>query len=1017
MHKYLKILLVILLLAKIGVSQSYHTINIDGTNDFSITHEKFTTTSGTGILAYVSWDKEYLYAGFSGSTPAGSITDDNRAFHFYIDTDPKQNPLLGTGSSAGDAWLWNPTLPFTANYHYVFKTTGNEEVKRSYNGSIWQNTTFFTQNWKGSGFWEARIRLSDIGSPKQINLVAYIEEDWTGGTICGGLPEGLFTNTTTQGAITFNNTYLNFYLIDQMNPNAAYHLSNYSWFLRLKAETSSLVDTSAFAGMAENATNGFDPGYDLPLPPNSPSNYLHVYFPHPEWTSNLGPNFSRDIKKIVSLDSTTSIWDFTVNTDLQNTDITISGDSYDFIPDNYSIKIKDISANMVHDLKGGPYQFNSGSPASPRLFQLIIGVTLASPNIIANKDTLKFGTLKTNADSTINLTVTNTGDSVLVISNIVSTHEFYTFSGGTNHTLKKDSSITIPVTFAPQAAGIFNGKLQILSNDPDTGTLEIGLTGTGELLKPKISVSASNLNFGNVRITYDTTLSFKIYNIGDTTLNVSSIFTSNNVFSVSSAGNFSLAVNDSTSLSVTFTPVSVTGYSENLKIINTDPTNDTLSISLNGTGIQSTVEKSFSPGWNLISIPVKPENPLASAIIGDDIPQYFLFKYMNNNYSTADSMKLGKGYWLGIETAATVDVTGTALASNDTSSINAGWNLIASPFIRDYQKSLVYFLKNDTLANPQTAVNLGWIQNNYYTYDKTGNSYISKDTLTLWNGYWFAALVNDLKMIFWYDSTSGNPPADKLEKIVNPVNDWFVTIKAGMNGNHDNLLEFGVNSFATDGFDVEYDNAKPPISPVNGAIETYFNYTNWSAYFNKYARDIKSPFVSPQSGKSWMFNFRATANGSVNINWADILQQIPEEIRNKYSFTLTGFGISSPLNMLTLFGHQFQAAAGEVYTFTINSSLTGVEDDLTKYSFLLNQNYPNPFNPSTRISYTLPATAYVTLKVFDILGNEVENLVNNIKEAGYHEVTFNANNLSNGVYFYELKAGDMRSVKKLMLLK
>ena len=360
---------------------------------------------------------------------------------------------------------------------------------------------------------------------------------------------------------------------------------------------------------------------------------------------------------------------------------------------------------------------------------------------------------------------------------------------------------------------------------------------------------------------------------------------------------------------------------------------------------------------------------------------------------------------------------GTAIASNDTSSINTGWNLIASPFIRDYQKSLVYFLKNDTLANSQTAADLGWIQNHYYTYNKTGSSYISKDTLTIWNGYWFAALVNDLKMVFWYDSTSGNPPAEKLEKIQAPVNDWFVTIKAEMNGKYDNLLEFGANSFATDGFDAKYDNAKPPISPVNGAIETYFNYTNWSPYFNKYARDIKSHFVSPQAGKSWMFNVRATANGSITISWGDILLQIPEEIRNKYSFTLAGAGISSPLNMLTLFEYQFQAAAGEVYTFTINSSLTGVEDELTKYSFLLNQNYPNPFNPSTRIGYSLPLASHVTLKVFDILGNEVATLVSSVKEAGYHEVTFNANNLSNGVYFYELKAGDMRSVKKLMLLK
>lgn len=1015
MKRYIIILLV--LVSSIAAAQSYHTITIDGNNDFNPSNEKFNTTSGTTILGYVTWDKEYLYVGLSGSTPAGSMTDPTRAFHFYIDTDPQQNPLLGSGSSAGDAWLWNPTLPFTANYHYVFKTEGNIEVKKTFDGSLWQNTDFYTQNWKGSGYWEARIKIRDIGSPKQINLLVYVEEDWVGGTICGGIPENLFTNTTTQGAITFNNSYLNFYLIDQMLPNAAYHLNNYSWFIRLKAETNTLTDTSAYAGMAENGTNGFDSGYDIPLAPNSPSNYLHVYFPHPDWESLLGPNYSRDIKKLVSLDSTTSIWDFTVNTDITNSDVTISGENYDFIPSNYEIKIKDIAANVVHNLKSGSYQYNTGSPAAPRLFQLIIGVSLAPPNIIANKDTLKFGTIKTNSDSTISVTITNTGDSTLVISDITTTNTFFTFTGGTTHSIKKDSSVTIPVKFTPRAAGIFNEKMQITSNDPDLGLLDIILTGTGELLTPTISASPASLNFGNVRVSYDSTLTLKLYNTGDTTLNVSSIFTTSSIFTVSNTGGFTIAVGDSSSFNVTFYPVSVDGYNETLKIVNSDPEADTLSIQLTGSGIESTTEKEFSAGWNLMSIPLIPENPLASSIIGDDIAQYFLYKYSGNSYLPADTMSTGKGYWLGIETLTTIDITGSAIAQNDTSVLNAGWNLIASPFIRNYQKSLIYFVKNDTLANPESAVTLGWIQNNYYAYEKTGSAYISKDTLSTWNGYWFAALVDDLKMIFWYDSTTGNPPTEKPEEELINTENWFVTITAEMNGKRDDLLQFGVNSDATDDFDSKFDNAKPPISPVSGAIESYFEYSNWSPYFSKYLSDIKASFASPQPGKSWIFKVRPTTNGVIKLNWANIIQQLPDEIKTEYSFFLTGTGISSQINMLNLFEHQFEGTGNEVYTFVINSTLTNISDELNSYSFMLNQNYPNPFNPSTRISYSLPSSSYVTLKVFDILGNEVALLINTIKEAGNHEVTFNAGNLSNGVYFYELKAGGMRSVKKLILLK
>jgi hypothetical protein len=84
-----------------------------------------------------------------------------------------------------------------------------------------------------------------------------------------------------------------------------------------------------------------------------------------------------------------------------------------------------------------------------------------------------------------------------------------------------------------------------------------------------------------------------------------------------------------------------------------------------------------------------------------------------------------------------------------------------------------------------------------------------------------------------------------------------------------------------------------------------------------------------------------------------------------------------------------------------------VEVDFTPKEFALYQNYPNPFNPNTVISYQLPVTGYVTLKVYDILGNEVATLINEEKQPGVYEVEFNSHsdegqNLSSGVYFYQL---------------
>ncbi len=91
-------------------------------------------------------------------------------------------------------------------------------------------------------------------------------------------------------------------------------------------------------------------------------------------------------------------------------------------------------------------------------------------------------------------------------------------------------------------------------------------------------------------------------------------------------------------------------------------------------------------------------------------------------------------------------------------------------------------------------------------------------------------------------------------------------------------------------------------------------------------------------------------------------------------------------------------------------------------NYLLSQNYPNPFNPTTKIKYTIPFVethryASVKLKVYDILGNEIETLVNKEQSPGEYEVEFNGSNLSSGIYFYRLSAGSFIQTKKMILMK
>jgi hypothetical protein len=91
--------------------------------------------------------------------------------------------------------------------------------------------------------------------------------------------------------------------------------------------------------------------------------------------------------------------------------------------------------------------------------------------------------------------------------------------------------------------------------------------------------------------------------------------------------------------------------------------------------------------------------------------------------------------------------------------------------------------------------------------------------------------------------------------------------------------------------------------------------------------------------------------------------------------------------------------------------------ELTPSNFKLEQNYPNPFNPSTKIQFTLEKAGMTKLTIYDILGRELTTLVNERKDAGTYEVTFNATNYASGVYYYKLKSDNIVQTKKMMLLK
>ncbi len=157
------------------------------------------------------------------------------------------------------------------------------------------------------------------------------------------------------------------------------------------------------------------------------------------------------------------------------------------------------------------------------------------------------------------------------------------------------------------------------------------------------------------------------------------------------------------------------------------------------------------------------------------------------------------------------------------------------------------------------------------------------------------------------------------------------------------------------------------------------------------------------------------------------LQDGNHNYNNDWDSTLA----DNPANIYVMTGSKFSELKGILfYSYSYYKLVPRKNDDLIGFvtgikkeintqpvSYTLEQNYPNPFNPSTTISYSIPSGSRVTLKIYNILGQEVKTLVNDYMASGKYTINFNADNLSSGIYFYTLHAGNYYQVKKMILLK
>ena len=189
----------------------------------------------------------------------------------------------------------------------------------------------------------------------------------------------------------------------------------------------------------------------------------------------------------------------------------------------------------------------------------------------------------------------------------------------------------------------------------------------------------------------------------------------------------------------------------------------------------------------------------------------------------------------------------------------------------------------------------------------------------------------------------------------------------------------------------------------NNWINTNMGFTDFCSFTDfKQANGFVFGSVSNPSGITNAGVYKSVNNGT---NWIPINSGLPSNpsvvsllISNDVLFAGTNFdGIFKiPLSSIT--------------------SVTAGDNEIIK-DYSLNQNYPNPFNPSTKISFAIPKSGFVSMKIYDILGNEIQTLISEVKPAGEYIIDFNASGLHSGVYFYKLESQGISKTMKMLLIK
>ncbi len=207
-------------------------------------------------------------------------------------------------------------------------------------------------------------------------------------------------------------------------------------------------------------------------------------------------------------------------------------------------------------------------------------------------------------------------------------------------------------------------------------------------------------------------------------------------------------------------------------------------------------------------------------------------------------------------------------------------------------------------------------------------------------------------------------------------------------------------------------------------------YQNNNYIINNWLNYSSLTVQSPNGGEVWLvgeteditwtdvnvYDVKIELSADNGSNWSTIAESTPNT--GTYSWIVEAQDSSDQclIRITNVDDGLVYDASDAVFTIDIVTRVEELQENIPT-EFNLSQNYPNPFNPVTLINYQVPNTSHVSIKVYDLTGQEVALLVNEVKEVGTYEIKFDAINLASGVYLYRMVAGDFNLARKFNVLK